>query len=129
MASLKHTVSNLQQKNSMSHVFFLVVLLVLVFAGAIALRYYAIEPIKMVNASMAPRHKENSWLWVCKLPQCIDQVKKDETVWAELRNQETLVRRIIAMPGDTLSSASLNSGFSSMRVTDCIKCPPSRKRK
>ena len=103
MASLKHTVSNLQQKNSMSHVFFLVVLLVLVFAGAIALRYYAIEPIKMVNASMAPRHKENSWLWVCKLPQCIDQVKRDETVWAELRNQETLVRRIIAMPGDTLS--------------------------
>ena len=71
--------------------------------AAVALRYYVVEPIKMVNASMAPRHKENSWLWMCKLPQYIDQVQKKETVWAELRNQETLVRKVIAMPGDTLS--------------------------
>lgn len=103
MASLKHTVKVLQRMNSMSHVFFLVVLLVGILVAAVALRYYVIEPINMVNASMAPRHKENSWLWMCKLPQCVDKVQKNETVWAELRNQETLVRKIIAMPGDSLS--------------------------
>ena len=103
MASLKHTVTILHRKNSQSHVFFLVVFLTLVFVAAVALRYYVVEPIKMVNASMAPRQKENSWLWMCKLPQYIDQVQKKETVWAELRNQETLVRKVIAMPGDTLS--------------------------
>ena len=93
MASLKHTVTILHRKNSQSHVFFLVVFLTLVFVAAVALRYYVVEPIKMVNASMAPRHKENSWLWMCKLPQYIDQVQKKETVW----------RKVIAMPGDTLS--------------------------
>lgn len=102
MASLKHTVKILQRKNSKSHVFFLVVLLVMAFALALSVRYYVVEPIRMVNASMAPRHKENSTIWICKLPQCIDNVRKNETVWAELRNQETLVRKIIAMPGDTL---------------------------
>ncbi|MBO7384101.1 MAG: S26 family signal peptidase [Fibrobacter sp.] len=102
MRSLKHTVKKLQRMNSQSHVFFLVFVLVLAFAVALLARHYVFEPLKMTNNSMYPRHKENSFLWVCKLPQCIDQVKKNETVWAELRNHETLVRRVIAMPGDTL---------------------------
>ena len=103
MASLKHTVKILQRKNSQSHVFFLVVLLGIFLALALACRYYVIEPIKMVNASMQPRHKELSTIWFCKLPQCVDHIEKNETVWAKLRSQETLVRKIIAMPGDTLS--------------------------
>jgi len=84
-------------------VFFIAVLLVLCFGGAMAVRYYAIEPLQIINKSMAPRHKQNSWVWVCKLPQCIEKININETVWARLRNQETIIRRIIAMPGDTLT--------------------------
>lgn len=103
MASLKHIVSNLQQRNSKSHVAFLVFLLLFIFGLAIATRYYVLEPLKIVDSSMYPRHKESSILWMCKLPQCIDKIKSNESVWAKLRNQETLVRKVIAMPGDSLS--------------------------
>ncbi len=83
--------------------FFIAVLLVICFCGAVAVRYYVFEPLQLGNKSMAPRYKENSWIWVCKLPQCIDKINVNETVWAKLRNQETVVRKIIGMPGDSIT--------------------------
>lgn len=81
---------------------FLVFVLIAFFMLAVVIRYYVFEPLQIANASMFPRHKENSFIWVCKLPYCIDKIQKNETIWAELRNHETLVRRVIAMPGDSL---------------------------
>lgn len=102
MASLKRSLKILQRKNSKSHVFFLVFILIIFFLAAITVRYYIFEPLQMENASMSPRHKENSFLWMCKLPQCIEKIKLNETVWAKLRSHENLVRKVIAMPGDSL---------------------------
>lgn len=102
MASLKHIVSKLHRKNSKSHVFFLVLVLIMFLLIAGTVRYYVLEPVRSNDSSMHPKHKEHKTLWMCKLPQCIDMLKFGESAWVELRNGETLVRKLIAMPGDTI---------------------------
>lgn len=102
MASLKHIVSKLHRKNSKSHVFFLVLVLIMFLLIAGTVRYYVLEPVRSSDSSMHPKHKEHKTLWMCKLPQCIDMLKFGESAWVKLRNGETLVRKLIAMPGDTI---------------------------
>lgn len=102
MASLKHKVKKLQRKNSKSHVVFLVFVLIIFFLLAGTLRYYILEPVRLNDSSMHPKHKENKVLWMCKLPQCIDKLKFKESAWIEKHNKETLVRKLIGLPGDTI---------------------------
>ena len=92
----------LQRLNSKSHLLFLSFILLLGFIVAVALRYYALEPLRIMDTTMYPRHGEKEILWVCKLPQCINNVKANETVWAKQRNGETTIRRILGMPGDSI---------------------------
>lgn len=100
MASLRHIVSKNQLKNSKRFVLFLVFVLVLFFAAAIALRFYVFEPLRINDSSMFPKFKERDILWVCKYQECIDQIKNGDYVWAQMRNRESLVRRVLAMPGE-----------------------------
>ena len=55
-----------------------------------------------MDASMTPKFKEQSTHWMCKLPQCLAQVKDQDVVWLTLKSGETMVRRVLAMPGDTI---------------------------
>lgn len=80
----------------------LVFLLILVFGFAMALRFYVFEPLQINDSSMYPRHKDREILWMCKLPSCIDKIAYNETVWANLRNGESVVRKVIGMPGDKI---------------------------
>lgn len=80
----------------------LVVVLSIAFAVAMGARYYIFEPLQICDSSMYPRHQDRELLWMCKLPQCIDRVSSNETVWAKLRNGETLVRKVVALPGERL---------------------------
>lgn len=73
------------------------------FACALALRYYALEPVQIADASMYPKFKERSVVWVCKLPQCAHYAKELDVVSARLPSGDLLLRKIIAMPGDTIS--------------------------
>ncbi|MBR5411476.1 MAG: peptidase [Fibrobacter sp.] len=77
---------------------FLLVVLGVSFVG----RIYAIAPVKIMDASMTPKFKEQSTHWMCKLPQCLAQVKDQDVVWLTLKSGETMVRRVLAMPGDTI---------------------------
>lgn len=78
----------------------LVLILAVTLTIAMAARFYIFEPLQLHDSSMYPRHKDREVLWMCKLPRCIDRIDYDETVWAKLRNGETLVRKVIALPGD-----------------------------
>ena len=102
MSSLKRKVRTLQWRNSKACIAVLVISLVMVFLLSMALRFYALEPLQILDSSMYPRHKEKEFLWMCKLPSCIDKIAYDETVWASLRNGETVVRKVIGMPGDKI---------------------------
>jgi len=100
MANLKKKVKKLQWKNSKACIVLLMFILAVVFAFAMTLRFYVFEPLQIHDSSMYPRHKDKEILWMCKTPQCISKITYNETVWASLRNGESVVRKVIAMPGD-----------------------------
>ena len=102
MAYLDRKVRRLQWRTSKSRLFFAVFIMLLAFTGALAIRYYAIEPILLRDTAMQPLIKKGSLIWVCRLPQCIDKASFGDIVWARQTNDETLVRKIIGYPGDTI---------------------------
>ena len=102
MASLKRIVRKKQLRNSKAFIFLLVFVLLLFFAAALCGRFYALEPLKLSDSAMYPKFKEDDIVWICKLPRCIDELKVGDIVWARMKNKETLVRRILAMPGDKI---------------------------
>ena len=102
MSKLSRKVKRLQRKNSQSHIFLLFLFLLLIGGIAIAARIYALAPVKIVDASMTPKFKEQSIHWMCKIPQCLSQVKDQDIVWLTLKSGETMVRKVLAMPGDSI---------------------------
>lgn len=102
MASLEKKVKRLQWSSSKARLFFAVFLMIAVFCEAVFIRYSAIEPILLKDTSMQPRHTEGSLIWMCKLAQCTQSIAYNQSVWAKLNDQETIVRKVIALPGDTL---------------------------
>ena len=107
MSSLKFKVKRLQWKNSKACLAVLVVILAIVFIFAMALRIRVLEPLQITDSSMYPRHKEKEILWMCKLPQCTDKIAYNETVWATLRNGESIIRKVIGLPGDKIDFSDL----------------------
>ena len=102
MSGLSRKVKRLQRKNSQSHIFLLFLLLLIVLGISFVGRIYAIAPVRIMDASMTPKFKEQSTHWMCKLPHCLAQVKDQDVVWLMLKSGETMVRRVLAMPGDTI---------------------------
>ena len=102
MSGLSRKVKRLQRKNSQSHIFLLSLMLLFAAGIALATRLYAIAPVKIMDASMTPKFKEHSIHWMCKLPQCQSGIKEQEIVWLTLKSGETMVRKVLAMPGDSI---------------------------
>lgn len=95
-------VKKLQRRNSQGHVVMLFFLLVAIFCAALAARYYLLAPVQLRDASMAPMFKEGSIHWMCKFPQCISSITEKDIVWITLKNKETMVRKVLALPGDSI---------------------------
>jgi signal peptidase I len=76
--------------------------LLIVVGVSFVARIYAIAPVKIMDASMTPKFKEQSIHWMCKLPQCLTQVRDQDIVWLTLKSGETMVRKVLAMPGDSI---------------------------
>ena len=102
LSGLSRKVKRLQRKNSQSHIFLLFLFLLFVCGAAFIARLYAIAPVKIMDSSMTPKFKEQSIHWMCKLPQCLTQVKDQDIVWLTLKSGETMVRKVLAMPGDSI---------------------------
>jgi signal peptidase I len=102
MSGLSRKVKRLQRKNSQSHIFLLFLFLLFIGGAAFVARIYVVAPVKIMDASMTPMFKEQSTHWMCKLPQCLSQIKDQDIVWLTLKSGETMVRRVLAMPGDTI---------------------------
>lgn len=103
MSALTRKVKRLQRRNSQGHVFFLFFLLIVFFGLATLIRYYILVPVQVMDSSMSPKFKEQSVHWMCKLPQCTSQADYWDIVWANSRSNETFVRKILAMPGDSIT--------------------------
>lgn len=103
MSNLKKKVKKLQRKNSKACIVVLVLILAVFFVFAMTLRFYVFEPVQIKDSSMYPRHKDREILWMCKTPQCLDKIGYGETVWASLRNGESIVRKVIGLPGEKIN--------------------------
>lgn len=69
----------------------------------IGVRYYVIEPVRMQDNSLYPKFKKNSVLWMCKLPNCTENIVDGDFVWGVMRNQDNMVRRVLGVPGDSIT--------------------------
>ena len=102
MSRLSRKVKRLQRKNSQSHIFLLFLFLLFIGGASFVARIYAFAPVKIMDASMTPKFKEQSTHWMCKVPQCLNQIKDQDIVWVTLKSGETMVRKVLAMPGDSI---------------------------
>ncbi len=91
------------------------VLLIIFFALATAVRLYVFEPVKLMDSSMAPKFREGSIVWMCKLPHCITNLQDQDVVWVKLRSDETQVRHILSMPGDSIEISDKGKVYSTHR--------------
>lgn len=103
MSALDRKVRSLQRRHSRAHVFFLVFILGVVLAAMIGVRYYVIEPVRMQDNSLYPQFKTNGILWMCKLPRCTENIKEGDYVWGVMRNQDNMVRKVLGVPGDSIT--------------------------
>jgi len=115
LSRLDRKVRRLQRRNSQSHAFFLFFVLIIAFGAAVVARYYALEPVQIMDSSMSPKFKERSIVWVCKLPQCVSQVKDLDNVLARVHSDEAIFRRVLAVPGDTISISDKGKVITSKR--------------
>ena len=83
--------------------FFLVFILSVVFALMIVVRHYVMEPVRMQDNSLYPKFAKNSVLWMCKLPHCTERIQDGDFVWGIMRNQDNMVRKVLGVPGDSIT--------------------------
>ncbi|OIP47412.1 MAG: hypothetical protein AUK31_07210 [Fibrobacteres bacterium CG2_30_45_31] len=95
-------IKKLLHETSPGRTLFYAFVLILMVLFAIMVRLYAIEPLVLNDASMYPLIPEGKRVWVCKLPYCIEKVKKGDILLVKRPGGEFQLRRIKAGPGDTL---------------------------
>ena len=83
--------------------FFLVLILGLVLAVMIGVRHYVMEPVRMQDNSLYPKFAKNNVLWICKLPSCTEKIQDGDFVWGVMRNQDNMVRKVLGVPGDSIT--------------------------
>ena len=103
MSALDRKVRSLQRRHSRAYVFFLVFILSVVFALMIVVRHYVMEPVRMQDNSLYPKFAKNSVLWICKLPRCTERIQDGDLVWGIMRNQDNMVRKVLGVPGDSIT--------------------------
>ena len=103
MSALDRKVKFLQRRHSKTHVFVLVFILSVVLAAMIGVRHYIFEPVRLQDNSLFPKYNKNSIMWMCKLPSCTQNVGYGDYVWGVLRNQDNMVRKVLGIPGDSIT--------------------------
>lgn len=103
MSALDRKVRSLQRRHSRAYAFFLVFILGVVFALMIGVRHYVMEPVRMQDNSLYPKFAKNSVLWMCKLPRCTERIQDGDFVWGIMRNQDNMVRKVLGVPGDSIT--------------------------
>ena len=115
MSALDRKVRSLQRRHSKAYVFFLVFILCVVLGIMIGVREYVLEPVRMQDNALYPKFKKNSVMWMCKLPSCTEKIQDQDFVWGVMRNQDNMVRRVLGVPGDSITITSNNKVYTPHR--------------
>lgn len=68
----------------------------------IFVRFYAIEPIRIVESSMEPEISSGDLVWICKLPFCTQKLNRSDLVLFRVPRGGYEIRSVFGMPGDSV---------------------------
>lgn len=80
----------------------LFLVLIAIASLACTIRFYVFEPVVVSDTSMTPAIHKGKRVWVCKLPYVKKHLQAGDFVLAKLKNGDLVLRKILAMPGDTV---------------------------
>lgn len=95
--------------------------LVAILVLSLALRFYGIEPIRIDENSMEPDIAPGSRIWICKLPSCKKDLKRDDIVLVSMPGERKTLRVVFGLPGDSVHLAPegfVSAGNASYRFDD-----------
>ena len=100
--SVASRANKLQRASSRKWNFFFGIILAAVLFVSVALRFYVIEPIRVIGNSLDPIVPAGSSIWVCKLPTCTHKLTRGDIVLIQLPDGEKVLREVVGLPGDSI---------------------------
>lgn len=73
-----------------------------VFLLGLAVRFYAFEPIRLLDNSLEPQIQPGKIVWLCKLPFCTNKLDRGDIVLADFPGKGSVLRAVIGLPGDSV---------------------------
>ena len=73
-----------------------------VFLLGLAVRFYAIEPIRLLDNSLEPQIQPGNIVWLCKLPFCKNKLNRGDIVLADFPGKGPALRAVFGLPGDSV---------------------------
>jgi hypothetical protein len=69
---------------------------------ALALRIWVVEGVKVPDRSISPDFKPGAWVWICKLPWCIEEAHPGAPVLLGTRAGDRILRILAGTPGTSI---------------------------
>lgn len=97
-----------------------IILCTVLFSG-LAVRFYAVEPVRIQDNSMQPEILPGTRIWICKLPSCTEDLKRGDIVLVSTPGGGKALRTVFGLPGDSVHlspEGSIRTGDSSFHWDD-----------
>lgn len=79
------------------------ILLVGIFLSSLLIRFYALEPVRVVENSLEPRISAGKIVWLCKISLCTDKLTRGDIVLASFPGNGPALRAVFGLPGDSVT--------------------------
>lgn len=66
------------------------------------MRFYALEPIRVVENSLEPQIPAGKNVWLCKLSLCTDKLTRGDIVLTNIPGKGPALRAVFGLPGDSV---------------------------
>ena len=77
-------------------------LIAALFCASLAVRFYAIEPVRIVESALEPELPAGKTVWLCKLPVCTEHLRRGDVVLARFPGKGPALRTVFGLPGDSV---------------------------
>lgn len=78
------------------------IVLVGIFVLSLLVRFYALEPIRVVENSLEPQIPAGKVVWLCKLSFCTDKLNRGDIVLTDFPGKGSALRAAFGLPGDSV---------------------------
>ena len=78
------------------------IVLVGIFVLSLLVRFYALEPIRVVENSLEPQIPAGKVVWLCKISFCTDKLNRGDIVLTDFPGKGSALRAVFGLPGDSV---------------------------